>query len=505
MESGNYSMDYNTTILLSDLTSIPSLLSNQKQPMQKQSPLDWRIIFGVTIFVTALVGNLILMALILFDRQLRKLEHVPIASLCVVNILTAVMIIMPFFMFLIHRKWVLGQAWCYLWNPMGYFLPSTGIFHYMIISIDRYLRVTRPLEVTKTKTKRLLILQLILSWIIPAIVSYLPEMIWRQFDFTYSYRCYYKYHRNNMLIYNSVVVTVLFGLPLFVTTAIYIKLTRIALGHSRTIKLQRLSIASQQSQEKSTRKLRHQSKGEIILAFLLLAFVICWLPTLIYALVSSITYPKDPSRKIPWLYPMLLVINFCYPTVNPIMFGLLYRPVRRALVKQYCKVCRFNTFMDRTTTMMSSISRSSIAMKNSNSLSNSQDRRVLRRLRSSNSSFNPSDTLSSIRDHKRPSSSCKDNISYSNKSSPGPCSPTTALYRPFPKTIIDQSSIYIRENVGENVTNRLQYHQQKANRQTNGNHSYKNSHSSSTSSGSMQYVDINDNMFYNDYNQETNV
>ena len=482
---------------LSNTTSLLPSLTNHKQP---SSP-NWRIIFGITVFITAIIGNAILMGVILLNRQLRKLEHVPIASLCVVNILTAVMIILPFFTFIIHRQWTLGPAMCFLWNPMGYFLPSTGIFHYTIISIDRYLRVTQPLNVMKIKTKRILVLLLILSWVIPAIISYIPEIFWRRFDFSNPNRCYYKYHKKNMLIYNSLVIAVLFCLPLILTTVIYVKLTRIALNHSRIIKQQRQSITSQQLKDKKKiKRLSKQSKGELILAFLLLTFVICWLPTLIYALISSITFPKHPSIKIPWLYPTLLVINFCYPTVNPIMFGLLYRPVRTALMKQCCKCGRSKGrgIIEQTNaTIVNSLSRSSMAIKTSNSLNSSHDRRLFRHFRSSNSHFNPSDTLNSIKDYKKRQSSFKQIISRHQSSSSVLCSPMDIAFQPSPMAMMDKPHLYISDNFVNNHNYGVKASRKKA---------YKYSHSSSTTSSSnLQCIDFSDNVFHDHPNQVTNV
>lgn len=101
----------------------------------------------MTIIVGTVVGNALVCLAVALVRKLQTPSNLLIVSLAVSDLLVAVLV-MPFalLMELSAGVWPLGEGMCKAWTSLDVLLCTASILNLCIISIDRYLAITRPLR-----------------------------------------------------------------------------------------------------------------------------------------------------------------------------------------------------------------------------------------------------------------------------------------------------------------------------------------------------------------------
>ncbi|EFB21262.1 hypothetical protein PANDA_006615 [Ailuropoda melanoleuca] len=90
------------------------------------------------VILTAILGNLLVMAAVCRDRQLRKIKtNYFIVSLAFVDLLVSVLV-MPFGAIeLVQDIWIYGEMFCLVRTSLDVLLTTASIFHLCCISLDR--------------------------------------------------------------------------------------------------------------------------------------------------------------------------------------------------------------------------------------------------------------------------------------------------------------------------------------------------------------------------------
>lgn len=129
----------------------------------------------ISIIVTALLGNALVIASVRRHRKLRVPTNRYVVSLAMADLLVA-MCAMTFnaSVELSGGKWWLGSIMCDVWNSMDVYFSTASILHLCCISVDRYYAIVRPLEYPAIMRTVTVTAMLSSAWTLPALISFIP-------------------------------------------------------------------------------------------------------------------------------------------------------------------------------------------------------------------------------------------------------------------------------------------------------------------------------------------
>lgn len=129
----------------------------------------------VTIILSALLGNALVIISVHRHRKLRVITNYYVVSLAVADMGLA-LCVMTFnaSVELTEGKWLFGYFMCDMWNSFDVYFSTASILHLCCISVDRYYAIVRPLEYPITMTYKTVGCMLACCWVLPAILSFTP-------------------------------------------------------------------------------------------------------------------------------------------------------------------------------------------------------------------------------------------------------------------------------------------------------------------------------------------
>ncbi|XP_042236732.1 5-hydroxytryptamine receptor 1-like isoform X1 [Homarus americanus] len=129
------------------------------------------------IIVGTVVGNLLVCVAVCLVRKLRRPYNYLLVSLAVSDLCVA-LLVMP--MALLHEllgEWQFGQLACDVWVSFDVLSCTASILNLCMISVDRYLAITRPLEYGVKRTPRRMVAYIAFVWLGAAFISVPPILI----------------------------------------------------------------------------------------------------------------------------------------------------------------------------------------------------------------------------------------------------------------------------------------------------------------------------------------
>lgn len=133
------------------------------------------VIFGV-------LGNTLVILSVVCHRHLRSVTHYFIANLAAADLLLS-SAVMPFSATSeALGRWVFGRVFCSAWAAMDVLCCTASILSLCVISIDRYLAVSYPLQYPALATGRRGLAAVVALWGLSAAISVGPLFGWKQPD-----------------------------------------------------------------------------------------------------------------------------------------------------------------------------------------------------------------------------------------------------------------------------------------------------------------------------------
>jgi hypothetical protein len=174
-------------------------------------------------------GNVLVLLAVFVNSHLRSTTNIFIVNLAVADLLLGTTVL-PFSASKeIVNYWAFGQTFCDIWAAVDVLCCTASIMSLCVISIDRYIGVTRPLQHSSIMTEKRAILIVLAVWILSIAISVAPLIGWKEPPDQSPRVCTV----TEQLGYVIFSVSWSFYIPLVIILLVYFRIYREALKQSR--------------------------------------------------------------------------------------------------------------------------------------------------------------------------------------------------------------------------------------------------------------------------------
>uniref|UniRef100_A0A0N5AGA4 G_PROTEIN_RECEP_F1_2 domain-containing protein n=1 Tax=Syphacia muris TaxID=451379 RepID=A0A0N5AGA4_9BILA len=139
--------------------------------------LYFLFIICILMIIATLIGNALVILAVMLVRKLRHPSNLLLVSLAIADFCVG-LIVMPLGIIeLFTKKWILGPVLCCLWTSTDQALCTASIINLCMISVDRYLAVSRPLRYSAQRTLKRILAYIAIVWVAALIVSISPLIV----------------------------------------------------------------------------------------------------------------------------------------------------------------------------------------------------------------------------------------------------------------------------------------------------------------------------------------
>ncbi|XP_075073123.1 melanopsin isoform X1 [Mixophyes fleayi] len=281
--------------------------------------------------ITGALGNFLVIYAFCRSRSLRSPANMFIINLAISDFFMSITQAPVFFAASLHKRWIFGEKGCELYAFCGALFGITSMITLMVIAVDRYFVITRPLASIGRMSKKRAVLILLgvwlyaLAWSLPPFFgwsAYVPEGLmtsctWDYMTFTPSVRAY------TMLLFCFV-----FFIPLFIIIYCYIFIFKAIKNTNRAV--QKIGSDDNKESHKQYQNMKKEWKMAKIALIVILLYVISWSP---YSTVALVAFAGYASFLTPYMNSVPAVIAKASAIHNPIIYAITHPKYRMAIAK----------------------------------------------------------------------------------------------------------------------------------------------------------------------------
>ncbi|KAK7122861.1 hypothetical protein R3I94_019842 [Phoxinus phoxinus] len=339
-------------------TTLPaqSLMDNDTrcgEPILSYGHVEKVLVGGVLTLLTFLTvcGNLLVVISVCFVKKLKQPSNYLIVSLAIADLSVAV-VVMPFVSItdLIGGQWIFGRVFCNVFIAMDVMCCTASIMTLCVISIDRYLGITKPLTYPVRQSGKCMAKIVLSVWLLSASITLPPLFGWAQ-----------NVNDDNVCLisqdlgYTIYSTAVAFYIPMSVMLIMYYRIYRVAkvsaakhmiAGFPKAedeesvncvtaaLKLQRevKECVSFSRFLKSDRKnisiFKREQKAAATLGIVVGAFAVCWMPFFLLSTARPFICGVQCSCVPMWVERTLLWLGYANSLINPFIYAFFNRDLR---------------------------------------------------------------------------------------------------------------------------------------------------------------------------------
>ncbi|KAH8306280.1 hypothetical protein KR018_005879 [Drosophila ironensis] len=330
------------------------------------------------IILAAILGNMLVIVSVMRHRKLRIITNYFVVSLAVADMLVALCAMTFNASVMISGKWMFGSVMCDMWNSFDVYFSTASIMHLCCISVDRwvfqrryhsqltrfhfvlsirYYAIVQPLDYPLIMTQRRVFIMLLMVWLSPALLSFLPICSgWYTTAENYKYLksnphiCEFKVNKAYAIVSSSMS----FWIPGIVMLSMYYRIYQEADRQERLVYRSKVAALllekhlqisqipkprpSIQVEQSTITTMRRERKAARTLGIIMSAFLICWLPFFLWYIVSSLCDSCITPRL---LVGILFWIGYFNSALNPIIYAYFNRDFRAAFKKTLKSLCPY--------------------------------------------------------------------------------------------------------------------------------------------------------------------
>ncbi|KAJ7987734.1 hypothetical protein DPEC_G00329560 [Dallia pectoralis] len=312
------------------------------------------LIGGVLTVLTFLTigGNLLLVVSVCFVKKLKQPSNYLIVSLAVADLSIAVAV-MPFVSVtdLIGGQWIFGQVFCNVFIAMDVMCCTASIMTLCVISVDRYLGITKPLTYPVRQSGRCMAKIILSVWLLSASITLPPLFGWAQ-----------NVNDNRVCLisqdvgYTIYSTAVAFYIPMSVMLMMYYRIYRAAKTSAAKHTIQGFPEAEYESRgvdcvaaalklqkevehcagfsrllrtdRKNNSIFKREQKAAATLGIVVGAFSVCWLPFFLLSTARPFICGVECSCVPLWVERFLLWLGYANSLINPFIYAFFNRDLR---------------------------------------------------------------------------------------------------------------------------------------------------------------------------------
>ncbi|XP_020913059.1 5-hydroxytryptamine receptor 1 [Exaiptasia diaphana] len=285
--------------------------------------------YYAVLLVTTVLGNTLVCLAIYLDRRLRSSTNWFVASLAVSDLLYG-LVGLPFRIAQTSGT-VFELRECYIWVWVDMVCAAASIANLALISIDRYIKITKPFQYHVVLTQPRAFIAVGSIWVYSGVLASFALVRWPGAVGIVHYKgsCI-----NFNEVFYTVAMIVAFILPLVILVINYAKVFVEALKQFNKM----VEMTAQHSVEKG----RHNSiikdfKATKTLAVVIGTFTICWCPFFILFTIAQYKPSFLVKLPAPWNEITISMFFFVLPNVNsalnPFIYAYFNNDFRRAFKK----------------------------------------------------------------------------------------------------------------------------------------------------------------------------
>ncbi|XP_005992235.1 melanopsin-A [Latimeria chalumnae] len=281
--------------------------------------------------IIGMLGNFLVIYAFCRSRSLRTPANMFIINLAISDFMMSATQSPVFFVTSLHKRWILGEKGCELYAFCGALFGITSMITLMVIAIDRYFVITRPLASIGVVSKKRAVMILLgvwfysLVWSLPPFFgwsAYVPEGLltsctWDYMTFTPSVRAY------TMLLFCFV-----FFIPLIVITYCYFFIFKAIRMTNKAV--EKLGSDDNRESKKQYQKMKNEWKMAKIAFIVIMLYVISWSP---YSTVALTAFAGYANILTPYMNSVPAVIAKASAIHNPIIYAITHPKYRMAIAK----------------------------------------------------------------------------------------------------------------------------------------------------------------------------
>ncbi|XP_069744176.1 melanopsin-A [Narcine bancroftii] len=278
-----------------------------------------------------MVGNFLVIYAFCRSKDLRSPSNTFIINLAISDFFMSITQTPIFFTTSVHKRWIFGEKGCELYAFCGALFGITSMITLVVIAVDRYFVITRPLASIGILSKKRAILILLgvwlysLAWSLPPFFgwsAYVPEGLmtsctWDYMTFTPSVRAY------TMLLFCFV-----FFIPLGIIIYCYVFIFRAILSTNRDV--EKIGGNTHKESRKQFHRIKNEWKMAKIALIVILLYIISWSP---YSIVALTAFAGYASFLTPYMNSVPAVIAKASAIHNPIIYAITHPKYRLAIGK----------------------------------------------------------------------------------------------------------------------------------------------------------------------------
>ncbi|XP_042646421.1 5-hydroxytryptamine receptor 7 isoform X1 [Tyto alba] len=312
-----------------------------------------KVVIGAVLSLITLLtiaGNCLVVISVCFVKKLRQPSNYLIVSLALAD-LSVALAVMPFVSVtdLIGGEWIFGRLFCNVFIAMDVMCCTASIMTLCVISIDRYLGITRPLTYPVRQNGKCMAKMILCVWLLSASITIPPLFGWAQ-NVNDEKVCLISQDFGYTIYSTAVAFYIPMSVMLFMYYQIYKAAKRSAAKHKfagfpRPEEMEGISMNGvvklhKESEECTnfSRLLKHDKKNISIfkreqkaattLGIIVGAFTVCWLPFFLLSTARPFICGTACSCIPLWVERTFLWLGYANSLINPFIYAFFNRDLR---------------------------------------------------------------------------------------------------------------------------------------------------------------------------------